>query len=70
MKQLVENLQELEERLRLGGGPKKIDKQHRDRKLTARERIAALIDHGSMFLEIGLLIAHDQRWCRTVVSPR
>src|SRR6266849_6018874 len=60
MKQLVENLQELEERLRLGGGPKKIDKQHHDGKLTARERIAALIDNGSMFLEIGLLIAHDK----------
>src|SRR5713101_6455391 len=60
MKQLVESLQELEERLRLGGGPKKIDKQHHDGKLTARERIAALIDNGSMFLEIGLLIAHDK----------
>src|SRR5713226_3313699 len=60
MKQLVESLQELEERLRQGGGPKKVDKQHRDGKLTARERIAALIDHGSMFLEIGLLIAHDK----------
>ncbi|HEY6389655.1 MAG TPA: carboxyl transferase domain-containing protein, partial [Bryobacteraceae bacterium] len=60
MKQLVESLQELEERLRLGGGPKKIDKQHHDGKLTARERIAGLIDHGSMFLEIGLLIAHDK----------
>jgi 3-methylcrotonyl-CoA carboxylase beta subunit len=59
MKQLVESLQELEDRLRLGGGPKKIDKQHRDGKLTARERIAQLIDHGSMFLEIGLLIAYD-----------
>jgi 3-methylcrotonyl-CoA carboxylase beta subunit len=60
MKQLVESLQELEERLRLGGGPKKIDKQHHDGKLTARERIATLIDHGSMFLEVGLLIAHDK----------
>ena len=60
MKALVENLQELEERLRLGGGPKKIDKQHRDGKLTARERVALLIDPGSLFVEIGLLIAHDK----------
>src|SRR6267154_375642 len=60
MKQLVESLQELEERLRLGGGPKKIDKQHHDGKLTARERIAVLIDHGSMFLEVGLLLAYDK----------
>src|SRR6267378_6563339 len=59
MQQLVESLQELEERLRQGGGPKKIDKQHRDGKLTARERIARLIDPGTMFLEIGLLIAYD-----------
>src|SRR3954451_14013617 len=60
MKQLVEQLQELEDRLRLGGGAKKIEKQHRDGKLTARERIAKLIDHGSMFLEVGLLVAWDR----------
>ncbi|MGH9614314.1 MAG: carboxyl transferase domain-containing protein, partial [Bryobacteraceae bacterium] len=60
MRQLVESLQELEEKLRLGGGLKKIEKQHRDGKLTARERISHLLDTGSLFLEIGLLIAHDK----------
>src|SRR5271163_3749429 len=60
MRSLVENLQQLEDQLRLGGGPKKIEKQHRDGKLTARERIAQLLDPGAMFLEVGLLIAHDQ----------
>src|SRR5579864_4175437 len=60
MKQLVDSLLELEDRLRQGGGPKKIEKQHRDGKLTARERIGQLLDRGSMFLEIGLLIAYDQ----------
>jgi acetyl-CoA carboxylase carboxyltransferase component len=60
MRQQVERLQELEERLRRGGGEKKIEKQHRDGKLTARERIAHLTDPGTMFLEIGLLIAYDQ----------
>src|SRR5690348_5166231 len=60
MRQLVDDLQSLEERLRQGGGEKKIEKQHRDGKLTARERIAHLVDPGSMFLEIGLLIAHDK----------
>src|ERR1700752_1873074 len=60
MRQLVEDLHELEDRLRAGGGAKKIEKQHREGKLTARERIAQLLDRGSMFLEIGLLIAHDQ----------
>jgi 3-methylcrotonyl-CoA carboxylase beta subunit len=60
MRQLVSELQDLEDRLRSGGGPKKIEKQHKDGKLTARERIAQLMDRGTMFLEIGLLIAYDQ----------
>jgi acetyl-CoA carboxylase carboxyltransferase component len=60
MRQLVEELQAIEDRLRLGGGDKKIEKQHRDGKLTARERIAQLLDPGSMFVEIGLLVAYDQ----------
>src|ERR1700730_11642716 len=60
MRLLVEQLHKLEDRLRAGGGPSKIEKQHRAGKLTARERIAQLIDPGAMFLEIGLLIAYDQ----------
>jgi 3-methylcrotonyl-CoA carboxylase beta subunit len=59
MRSLVEELQQLEDKLRQGGGPAKVEKQHRDGKLTARERIAKLIDPGSMFLEIGLLVAYD-----------
>lgn len=51
---------ELEQRLRLGGGPDRIAKQHAQGKLTARERVAALKDPGSHFLEFGLLVAHDQ----------
>ena len=46
MRQLVEDLQTLEDKLRQGGGPKRIEKQHRDGKLTARERIAKLLDPG------------------------
>src|ERR1700722_12921329 len=60
MRHLVENLQNLEARLRDGGGPQRIEKQHRAGKLTARERIARLIDTGTRFLEIGLLIAYDK----------
>src|SRR5438067_3163688 len=60
MRLLVEQLHKLEERLRDGGGPLKIEKQHRAGKLTARERIDALLDPGARFLEIGLLIAYDQ----------
>jgi acetyl-CoA carboxylase carboxyltransferase component len=60
MRQLVEQLHRLEERLREGGGKTKIDKQHGAGKLTARERVAALVDAGSRFLEIGLLVAYDR----------
>src|ERR1700689_5368585 len=60
MRQLVEDLETLEDRLRQGGGAKRIEKQHRDGKLTARERLAKLLDPGAMFLEIGLLVAYDQ----------
>ena len=60
MRQLVSELETLEQQLRQGGGPKKIEKQHSDGKLTARERIAKLVDEGSQFLEIGLLLAYDR----------
>src|SRR6201985_408816 len=60
MRQLVNELQELEDRLRLGGGLNKIEKQHRDGKWTARERVEHLIDRGTLFLETGLLIAYDK----------
>jgi acetyl-CoA carboxylase carboxyltransferase component len=60
MRGLVAELQDLEEKLRLGGGPAKIQKQHQSGKLTARERVAKLIDAGTMFLETGLLMAYDK----------
>src|SRR5258706_7506236 len=60
MRALVSDLQDLEEKIRAGGGAKKIAKQHKDGKLTARERVAKLIDAGTLFLEIGLLIAYDK----------
>src|SRR6266404_5007191 len=60
MNHLVDQLHRLEERLRAGGGPAKIEKQHRAGKLTARERIAGLLDPGTYFQEIGLLIAYDR----------
>jgi acetyl-CoA carboxylase carboxyltransferase component len=60
MRHLVETLHHLEDKLREGGGAQRIEKQHRAGKLTARERIKRLLDPGSRFLEIGLLIAYDQ----------
>lgn len=41
----------------LGGGQKRIDKQHAKKKLTARERINYLMDDNS-FEEIGVLVTH------------
>jgi methylmalonyl-CoA carboxyltransferase 12S subunit len=43
--------------LELGGGAKRIEKQHAGGKLTARERVAKLVDPGS-FQEIGLFAQH------------
>jgi 3-methylcrotonyl-CoA carboxylase beta subunit len=60
LRTLTHELRELERRLRQGGGPARIERQHRQGKLTARERCALLLDDGSELLEIGLLVAHDQ----------
>ena len=56
----MQDLERLEQQLRSGGGAKKIEKQHKDGKWTARERIAHLVDAGTLFLEVGLLIAYDK----------
>ena len=58
--ELTEELQQLEEKLRQGGGPDKIEKQHQQGKLTARERLALLLDKNSIAQEVGLLVAYDQ----------
>jgi propionyl-CoA carboxylase beta chain len=53
-------LKKLEDRVALahiGGGQKRIDKQHAKQKLTARERIEYLLDEGS-FEEMGVLVTH------------
>ena len=57
--QLSTELLELRARLQQGGGAKRIDRQHAQGKLTARERITRLLDDDTPFVEIGLLVAHD-----------
>lgn len=55
-----ENIKKLVERksnARLGGGQKRIDAQHEKGKLTARERIALLLDEGS-FEEFDMFVQH------------
>jgi acetyl-CoA carboxylase carboxyltransferase component len=57
---LEEKLKELHERLEkaeLGGGKERIEEQHRKGKLTARERIALLLDPGT-FVETGAFVIH------------
>src|SRR5262245_4652571 len=40
-----------------GGGPSGIERQHRHGRLTARERIAQLLDPGTWLMELGLFAA-------------
>ena len=60
LRELSAQLRELERTLRLGGGQERIEKQHAQGKLTARERVHRLCDRGTHFLEVGLLVAYDQ----------
>jgi propionyl-CoA carboxylase beta chain len=58
-----ERLADLEQRraeARLGGGEKRIARQHAKDKLTARERLDILLDDGS-FEEIGMFVRHQTR---------
>src|SRR5436305_89251 len=55
----IEQLRNKRTELELGGGQKRIDKQHKQGKLTGRERINQLADEGS-FQEIGLFARHRQ----------
>src|SRR5256714_3139012 len=60
LRELAADLQRLEAKLRRGGGPDKIERQHQQGKLTARERIELLLDNGMYSQEIGLLVAYDE----------
>lgn len=47
------------DKIKEGGGKKRIMKQHEKGKLTARERVAELIDPDSKFLEFGAFAGYD-----------
>lgn len=57
MQQKLALLRAKEQEAQLGGGEIRINKQHAKGKLTARERVALLMDDGS-FEEIGMLVTH------------
>ena len=56
---IIEEFDEIEKEIKLGGGQKRIDKEHGKGKLTARERIEKLIDEGSRFHELGLWAGYE-----------
>lgn len=53
----IKTLQEKMSQALLGGGQKRIEKQHQKKKLTARERVHYFLDEGS-FEEMGALVTH------------
>jgi len=56
---LLTEIKNQEERIRQGGGLKAIEAQHKKGRLTARERIARLIDPDSPFFELGIYAAFE-----------
>ena len=56
---LLTTIKNEEEQIRVGGGAKAIESQHKKGRLTARERIAKLIDAGSRFFELGIYAAYE-----------
>lgn len=57
-KVVLEEFNEFNRIAELGGGQEKIDKQHEQGKLTARERIDVLLDKGT-FVEIDKFVIHN-----------
>ena len=60
LKTLSDEYTHLRSRLEQGGGAERIKRQHDQGKLTARERVAGLLDKDGPWLEVGLLVAYDQ----------
>jgi acetyl-CoA carboxylase carboxyltransferase component len=59
MVDLLTEIKNEEEQIRQGGGIAAIESQHKKNRLTARERIARLIDPGSSFFELGIYAAYE-----------
>jgi 3-methylcrotonyl-CoA carboxylase beta subunit len=57
MEALLLALRQQQDAIRQGGGAKAIEAQHGKKRLTARERLALLLDPGEEFLELGLFAA-------------
>lgn len=59
LKALIKELNITEQKIKMGGGQKRIDRQHNKNKLTARERIKFLVDDDSRFYELGLWTGYE-----------
>ncbi|MEM9887178.1 MAG: carboxyl transferase domain-containing protein [Bacteroidota bacterium] len=59
MKLRIARMRHRLEKIKLGGGKKKIEKQHQRGKLSVRERIEQLIDSDTDFLEIGAFVGYE-----------
>ena len=70
MAALLATLRQQEEVIRQGGGAKAIESQHSKKRLTARERLALLLDPGEDFLELGLFAAYGmyEEWGGAVAA--
>jgi acetyl-CoA carboxylase carboxyltransferase component len=74
MAELVSRLRNEEDKLMQGGGAKAIDAQHAKKRLTARERIALLLDRDTHLFELGMWAAYGmyEEWggapCAGVVT--
>jgi propionyl-CoA carboxylase beta chain len=53
----IQHLRDLKERAKLGGGPERVEAQHKRGRLTARERLDLLLDKGS-FREVDQFVVH------------
>jgi acetyl-CoA carboxylase carboxyltransferase component len=53
----IQELRDLKAQTRVGGGPERIERQHKRGRMTARERIDLLVDRGS-FREIDAFVLH------------
>jgi acetyl-CoA carboxylase carboxyltransferase component len=53
----IDHLHAMRQQARQGGGPKRVERQHAQKKFTARERIHRLLDRGT-FQEIGMFVTH------------
>src|SRR5271170_8320116 len=56
---LLAQLREQEAAIREGGGPKAIEAQHAKKRLTARERVALLLDPDTELFELALFAAFE-----------